>query len=91
MQVTVSVLRIARSFLKAPFVKQYAGGLSKDYKLPLWEAHKVLTRLEQVGWLKGETERVDRFAVGRNPRRLYEITPTGKIEMQRVWDLLAST
>jgi PadR family transcriptional regulator PadR len=76
-RITVAVARVLREFLADPSEARYGYELMQLTGFPSGKLYPVLARLERAGWLTKEREDVDPEQVGRPPRRLYRLSPSG--------------
>jgi PadR family transcriptional regulator PadR len=76
-KVTTTVAKVLRVFLEDPKAARYGLELMRATGLPSGSLYPVLARLERAGWVQSKREKVDPVAVGRPPRRYYELSPEG--------------
>ena len=77
MRVSLQTLKLLQVFMEDPAEPRYGLLLMQRTGLKSGTIYPALHRLESEGWLRSWSEDVDSSAVGRPPRRLYAITPTG--------------
>lgn len=77
-RLTGPTLAVLEQFLAHPDEPRYGLELGAQTELPSGTIHPILARLEAVGWVRSEWERVDPAAAGRPRRRWYRLTPEGR-------------
>jgi PadR family transcriptional regulator, regulatory protein PadR len=83
---TLPTQLVLRALLQEPAQPRYGLELGQLAGLPSGTIHPILARLEQVGWLRSQWERIDPSEQGRPRRRYYTLTPDGA---ERARDALA--
>src|SRR6266540_3781771 len=73
---TLSIL----SILLEDDADPYGLAIAKRIGLPVATVYLVLARLERAGWLVSEWENIDPAEHERPRRRLYRLTPSGRLE-----------
>lgn len=78
MRLTGPTIAVLEQFLAAPDESRYGLDLGTRTALPSGTIHPILARLEAVGWVRSEWERIDPATAGRPRRRWYRLTPEGR-------------
>jgi PadR family transcriptional regulator, regulatory protein PadR len=78
MRLTVTLLNILRTLLKAPDSPQYGFELSAITGILPGSLYPNLKRLEHEGWVSATWEDIDPRLAGRSARRYYRLTKIGK-------------
>jgi DNA-binding PadR family transcriptional regulator len=83
-RITGPLLDILEAFLRAWQEKEdlYGWAIMKAVKRSGPTVYGVLDRLEDAGWITGTWEPDPE--PGRPPRRLYQLTPTGHVETEKL-------
>jgi len=76
---TAQVVALLGVMLDDPTQARYGLELARAAKLYTGTLYPLLSRLERAGWLESWWEDVDPSAAGRPRRRLYRLTPTGRV------------
>jgi len=72
-RLTMSSLRVLRTFLDVPRYRASGADLIKVTKLPSGTVYPILFRFAEAGWLSSEWEDVDPSEEGRPRRRYYRL------------------
>jgi PadR family transcriptional regulator len=76
-------IQVFRIFLAEPTREQYGFSLMRSTGIRSGALYPLLARLERAGWLRSHLEDINKQTEGRPPRRLYQLTPTGRREIRR--------
>src|SRR5258708_55541 len=71
-------LRILNLFLRAPVAWKSGSDINRSLTIRSGTMYQILHRLEQVGWIVGDWEKVDPSKAGRSRKRLYRLTNLGE-------------
>ncbi|GAA1967708.1 PadR family transcriptional regulator [Microbacterium deminutum] len=74
---TIPTQLVLRALLSDPNHELYGMEIGEAAGLPSGTVHRILVRLEGLGWATSEWEDVDPFVVGRHARRYYKIDAQG--------------
>jgi DNA-binding PadR family transcriptional regulator len=82
--------RVLMVMLRNPGEQHYGLEVAKTAGVKSGTLYPILARLENAGWLASDWEQVDSAAVGRPPRRYYQLTATGAREALKIRNQLAA-
>lgn len=80
---TSETLSILAAFVADPYEEHFGLELSREAGLAPGTIYPILARLLSAGWLERRWEEIDPSVEGRPRRRLYRLTPTGRVEARR--------
>src|SRR6266511_6379824 len=89
-RITLQTLRILSALLQDD-ADHYGLAIAKQVQLPVATVYVVLARLERAGWLRSEWEDIDPVEYERPRRRLYRLTPRGRLEARQARDRAAQS
>ena len=82
-RLTQPALGVLRFLLTKPREGHSGAEISKATKVGSGTLYPLLARLETVGWLKSEWEKIDPKEAGRPRRQFYRLTAVGYNNAQR--------
>ena len=81
MRKTHALVQVAFALMVAPDVRHWGYELGKQAGVRSGVLYPMLTRMMEEGWLADGWEDADVIKAKRPPRRYYELTPKGKLEL----------
>lgn len=81
MKRTQAALRIASALLESPNEHHWGYRLSRSSDVRSGVLYPILARMLGAGWLRDGWEDPTRINDGRPPRRYYELTDRGRLEL----------
>lgn len=76
-RLSLPALHALAVMLEDPTAQYWGLAIAKRIHVPTGTIYPILHRLESMGWLESALEEQDPSELGRPPRRLYRLTPTG--------------
>ena len=74
---TMSTQAVLRTLVDDPTTVRYGLEICAATGLPSGTIHPILARLENLGWLESDWEKIDPQQAGRPRRRYYRLSPDG--------------